>query len=237
MIELENVSYSYEGHQALSGISFGVTPGESLCLLGPNGSGKSTLLKLINGLIFSTSGAYRFDGEEITAKRMKDAKFSKRFHQRMLQRGCCKIFLTTPSFFTTRPVSERPLRYRKQAKGSARTYIVRGAPAFFKEEIEMKKLLALTLALCMGAYSIKDKSRIDENVEMVYGHFPRLRERSSQLAGTLSGGEQQMLATGRALMTNPTMMLFDHTVSIRTTMVESDLQAGEILHGGKNERV
>ena len=65
MIELENVSYSYEGHQALSGISFGVTPGESLCLLGPNGSGKSTLLKLINGLIFSTSGAYRFDGEEI----------------------------------------------------------------------------------------------------------------------------------------------------------------------------
>jgi cobalt/nickel transport system ATP-binding protein len=83
MIELENVSYSYEGHQALSGISFGVTPGESLCLLGPNGSGKSTLLKLINGLIFSTSGAYRFDGEEITAKRMKDAKFSKRFHQRM----------------------------------------------------------------------------------------------------------------------------------------------------------
>lgn len=83
MIELENVSYSYEGRPALNDISFGVEPGESLCLLGPNGSGKSTLLKLINGLIFPTSGAYRFDGEEITARRMKDPKFSKRFHQRL----------------------------------------------------------------------------------------------------------------------------------------------------------
>jgi cobalt/nickel transport system ATP-binding protein len=83
MIKLENVSYSYEGHPALEDISFGVEPGESVCLLGPNGSGKSTLLKLVNGLIFATSGAYSFDGEEITAKRMKDPRLSKRFHQRV----------------------------------------------------------------------------------------------------------------------------------------------------------
>jgi len=78
--------------------------------------------------------------------------------------------------------------------------------------------------LYMGAYSIKDKSRIDENVEMVYGHFPRLRERSSQLAGTLSGGEQQMLATGRALMTNPTMLLMDEP-----SMGLSPILVGEIF--------
>ncbi|MGI5978931.1 MAG: energy-coupling factor ABC transporter ATP-binding protein [Oscillospiraceae bacterium] len=83
MIELENVSYAYEGALALDSINFKIEKGESLCLLGPNGSGKSTLLKLINGLIFATAGSYKFDGEEITQKKLKDVKFSKRFHQRL----------------------------------------------------------------------------------------------------------------------------------------------------------
>ena len=63
--------------------------------------------------------------------------------------------------------------------------------------------------LRMGAYILRDQKRIAENLEMVYGHFPRLKERRRQLAGTLSGGEQQMLATGRALMTNPKIVLMD----------------------------
>ena len=63
--------------------------------------------------------------------------------------------------------------------------------------------------LRMGAYIIKDQKKISENLESVYAHFPRLKERSRQLAGTLSGGEQQMLATGRALMTNPRIVLMD----------------------------
>ena len=63
--------------------------------------------------------------------------------------------------------------------------------------------------LRMGAYIIKYQKKISENMENVYSHFPRLKERSRQLAGTLSGGEQQMLATGRALMTNPKIVLMD----------------------------
>ena len=63
--------------------------------------------------------------------------------------------------------------------------------------------------LRMGAYIIKDQKKISENLENVYSHFPRLKERSRQLAGTLSGGEQQMLATGHALMTNPKIVLMD----------------------------
>ena len=63
--------------------------------------------------------------------------------------------------------------------------------------------------LRMGAYIIKDQKKISENLENVYSHFPRLKERSRQLAGPLSGGEQQMLATGRALMTNPKIVLMD----------------------------
>ena len=63
--------------------------------------------------------------------------------------------------------------------------------------------------LRMGAYILRDQKQIAENLERVYGHFPRLKERRRQLAGTLSGGEQQMLATGRALMTNPKIVLMD----------------------------
>lgn len=63
--------------------------------------------------------------------------------------------------------------------------------------------------LKMGAYTQKDKKTIDETLEMVYQHFPRLQERKNQLAGTLSGGEQQMLAMGRALMSSPKMILMD----------------------------
>ena len=61
----------------------------------------------------------------------------------------------------------------------------------------------------LGAFTRKDKAEIAQSLEQVYSHFPRLKERSRQIAGTLSGGEQQMLAMGRALMSKPTIMLMD----------------------------
>ena len=61
----------------------------------------------------------------------------------------------------------------------------------------------------MGAYTRRDKSAIRQDVERVFTLFPRLKERRSQAAGTLSGGEQQMLAMGRAMLSRPKLLLLD----------------------------
>jgi len=78
--------------------------------------------------------------------------------------------------------------------------------------------------LDLGAYTRKDKQEYAKNLEMVYEKFPRLEERKSQIAGTLSGGEQQMLAMGRALMSSPKIILMDEP-----SMGLSPLFVGEVF--------
>ena len=63
--------------------------------------------------------------------------------------------------------------------------------------------------LKLGAYTRKDTKEIEQEIKRIYERFPRLEERKSQLAGTLSGGEQQMLAMGRALMSKPRLIVMD----------------------------
>ena len=63
--------------------------------------------------------------------------------------------------------------------------------------------------LKLGAYTRKDKNEMEETMKMIYKRFPRLEERKNQISGTLSGGEQQMLAMGRALMSHPKIILMD----------------------------
>ncbi|MEF9939867.1 MAG: ABC transporter ATP-binding protein [Clostridium sp.] len=69
--------------------------------------------------------------------------------------------------------------------------------------------LSVLQNLRMGAYTRKDKQELEDTIQKIYKRFPRLEERKSQLAGTLSGGEQQMLAMGRALMSHPRLIVMD----------------------------
>ena len=81
--------------------------------------------------------------------------------------------------------------------------------------------LTVTENLEMGAYSRNDNQEIQRNMERIYSLFPRLKERRTQVAGTLSGGEQQMLATGRALMCNPSLLLMDEpSMGLAPVLVE-----------------
>ncbi len=82
--------------------------------------------------------------------------------------------------------------------------------------------LTVTENLAMGAYHRTDNDGIEEDLERVFNLFPRLKEREHQVAGTLSGGEQQMLATGRALMAHPSLMLLDEpSMGLAPVLVES----------------
>jgi len=88
-------------------------------------------------------------------------------------------------------------------------HIVRRGIALVPEGRGVFPRLTVAENLAMGAFLRHDKPEMAADLDKIYGYFPRLKERAAQLAGTLSGGEQQMLAIGRALMSRPKMLLLD----------------------------
>jgi len=110
----------------------------------------------------------------------------------------------------TLPAAEGDIEYLGQSiKGKGSWDLVREGLAMVPEGRGVFTRMTITENLQMGAYIREDKPEIANDIEMVFGIFPRLKERKDQLAGTMSGGEQQMLAMGRALMSRPKVLLLD----------------------------
>ena len=87
--------------------------------------------------------------------------------------------------------------------------IVKLGISLVPEGRKMFPRLTVTQNMILGAFTINDKSKVEERIEYVYNIFPKLKERHKQLAGTLSGGEQQMAALARGLMANPKILMID----------------------------
>lgn len=98
MIKLENISFTYKNKIALDDLNIQIKEGEAIAIIGPNGSGKSTFLKLLNTIIYSNTGRYFFDNEEINEFKLKDNKFVKQFHKRLgfvFQNSDAQLFCST----------------------------------------------------------------------------------------------------------------------------------------------
>jgi len=108
------------------------------------------------------------------------------------------------------PVKSGTIHYDGQdITGKPACVLVRRGLSMVPEGRGVFGALSIEENLAMGAYTRNDRAAIRADVERVYGLFPRLKERRTQTAGTLSGGEQQMLAMGRAMMSRPKLLLLD----------------------------
>jgi branched-chain amino acid transport system ATP-binding protein len=133
------------------------------------------------------------------------------------------------------PLKEGEIEYLGQSiRGRGAWDLVRKGLAMVPEGRGVFTRMSITENLQMGAHIRNDKQGIADDMEKVFGIFPRLKERKDQLAGTMSGGEQQMLAMGRALMSRPKVLLLDEpSMGLSPIMVDKIFEVvGEVHKQG-----
>jgi len=120
----------------------------------------------------------------------------------------------------------------KELTGRPPYEIVRSGIAIAPEGRKVFINLSVHENLLMGGYNRKDKEEMEKDLEHVFGIFPRLRERIGQKAATLSGGEQQMLAVGRALMSRPKLLMLDEpSLGLAPLLIRAVFRVIEQIHG------
>lgn len=130
------------------------------------------------------------------------------------------------------PLNDGDIHYLgKSIRGKGAWDLVKQGLAMVPEGRGVFTRMSITENLQMGAHIRRDKAAIAQDIERIFGIFPRLKERKDQLAGTMSGGEQQMLAMGRALMSRPKVLLMDEpSMGLSPIMVDKIFEVVRDVH-------
>jgi branched-chain amino acid transport system ATP-binding protein len=227
MLEVKNLSVTYNGNiKALKSINLNVDKGQIVVLIGANGAGKTTLLKALTGLIKVDSGSFanldltglndkrtlnRFCGSKVTDILLAEFGSSEKVFR----------FLQKAEIDETKKIKGLSMERIKRLKAKYQKYVtadllkvpahnaIMYGVAHVPEGRQIFGNLTVQENLEMGSYRRHNATKIKEDLKEVFERFPRLEERKKQKAGTLSGGEQQMLAMARAMMSKPKILLLD----------------------------
>jgi branched-chain amino acid transport system ATP-binding protein len=179
LLAIDNLLVRYGAITALHGVSLRIDRGEVVTLIGANGAGKTTLLRTISGMLRPASGTIRWHGNTSAADRQAN--------------GADRAIGNDGEDLQRLPAYQ----------------IVRRGIGHVPEGRQVFANLTVLENLRIGGYPVNGKAKIEAGVQRGFDLFPVLAERRRQKAGTLSGGEQQMLAIARALMAEPTLLLLD----------------------------